>query len=313
VSSRRTPAVIWHVGLPAWFAVMLAVHLGTTSTTSEAIGLDARIYYRGAAAWVHGGDPWSAFARMAYGHYHFAGAPPTVEILAPFALVSESTFVVIALLASLAAAVWILRRLNLPGSWLLFPPIAQALISANPELIVLALLLAVWPVLQAIAPMLKVYAIVPLLIEMRWKAIAASAGLLVVSVLVAPRLWLDYVSRFGAISERLNLEAAGGFSAWGLPSSALALVVGALVVLMVVDRKAAAWLAVPALWPATQLHYSAFALPVISPLMAFLLAIPQHGIPALVVIGLAGWRLARRVWRYNPAIWRREPKRETQT
>jgi hypothetical protein len=289
-------------GLPAWFAAMTAVHLGTTSTTREAIGLDARIYYRGAAAWVHGGDPWSAFAQMAGGHYHFAGAPPTVELVAPFALVSEAAFVAIAMLASFFAAVYILRRLNLPGSWLLFPPLAQALISANPQLVVLALLLATWPVLHGLAPMLKVYAIVPVLIEMRWKAIAASTALLLISVLLAPDLWLDYISRFAAISERLNLEAAGGFSAWGLPATALAMVVGALVVLAVLDRRAAAWLAVPALWPATQLHYSVFALPVITPAVAFALAIPQHGIPALVVIGLAVWRLRGALAKRYPAV-----------
>jgi len=292
---------------------MTAVHLGTTSTTSEAIGLDARIYYRGAAAWVHGGDPWSAAARMAGGHYHFAGTPSTVELLAPFTLIPETAFVLFAILASLIAAIFVLWKLRLSGSWLLFPPIAQALISGNPQLVVVALLLAASPLLQSVAPMLKIYGVVPLAVEMRWKAVAAVVVLLIISFAVAPGLWLDYFSRFSAISERLDAEAAGGFSAWGLPPSAIALVAGALLVLFFLHRKAAAWLAVPALWPASQLHYSAFALPVISPFMAFVLAIPQHGIPALVVVGLAGWRLAQRVWRVNPAISRRQPKRETQT
>ncbi len=301
-------------GLPAWFAAMTAVHLGTTGTTKEAIGLDARIYFRGADAWVHGGDPWGAMAEMAGGHYHFAGTPSTVQILAPFTFLSEGAFVVIAILASLAAAIFVLWKLRLPGSWLLFPPIVQAVISANPQMLVLALLLAGQPLAQAVAPLMKIYGAVPLAVEMRWKALAAVASLLILSIALAPPLWLDYMHRFTAISQRLDIEAAGGFSAWGLPPSALALVAGALVVLFWLDRRSAAWLAVPALWPATQLHYSALALPVITPLTAFLLAIPQHGIPALVVVCIAAWRLGHMViHRYPEALrnrsWRNQSAR----
>jgi hypothetical protein len=291
-------------GLPAWFASMTAVHLATTSTTSQAIGLDARIYYRGSEAWLLGGDPWSAVALMASGHFHFAGMPATVELLAPFTFLPETAFVIVAMLGGLASAIFILWKLGLPGSWLLFPPIAQALISANPQLVVVALLLAGMPLLQALAPMLKIYGVIPLVIEMRWKAVAAVTGLLVLSFAIAPGLWIDYVSRFAVISQRLDLEAVGGFSAWGLPPTAIAMVVGALLVLFILDRKSAAWLAVPALWPATQLHYSVFALPVITPLMAFVLAIPQHGIPALVVISLAAWRLIPVIRARMPTILR---------
>ena len=303
-SSARRPSwryLIDNFGLPAWFALMTAVHLATTSTTQEMIGLDARIYYRGADAWIHGGDPWSAVARMAGGHFHFAGAPPTVELLGPFTLIPESAFVVLAIASSLVAAVYILRKLHLPGTWLLFPAVVQALLSANPQLVVLALLLASWPALSAVAAVLKIYAVIPVAIEMRWKAVVATIGLLAASVLVAPGLWGEYISRFAAIGDRLNSEAAGGFSGWGLPLPSFLAVVAAIGVLALLDRRSAAWLAVPALWPASQLHYSAFALPVITPLMAFVLAIPQPGIPAAAAVALACWRLYTYIRRRRPA------------
>lgn len=62
------------------------------------------------------------------------------------------------------------------------------------------------------------------------------------------------------------------------------------------DGKTASWLCVPGLWPATQLHYSTFILPVMTPWAAVLLAIPTRGFVPLVVIlygvafALNGWR-----------------------
>jgi hypothetical protein len=58
----------------------------------------------------------------------------------------------------------------------------------------------------------------------------------------------------------------------------------------------AAWLAVPALWPFTQLHYSVLALPVAarSPLTAFLLCFAVLYLPPIAVIILAIDVVARR-------------------
>jgi hypothetical protein len=52
---------------------------------------------------------------------------------------------------------------------------------------------------------------------------------------------------------------------------------------------------VPALWPSSQFFYSAFALPVMSPILAVGLAVDQRGLPAQVICVYAAWRLARRV------------------
>ena len=43
-------------------------------------------------------------------------------------------------------------------------------------------------------------------------------------------------------------------------------------------------MAVPAAWPASQLHYSTMALPVISPLLAFFLAIPILRLPPEIIL-----------------------------
>ena len=72
----------------------------------------------------------------------------------------------------------------------------------------------------------------------------------------------------------------------------------AVVFLILLGRRRAAWLLVPALWPDAQLHYASIAMPILAevPLIAFALAMPQ--LPWLVVAGLGGQvaidRLARR-------------------
>jgi hypothetical protein len=64
----------------------------------------------------------------------------------------------------------------------------------------------------------------------------------------------------------------------------LAVTVVALLVLALRDRPAAGWLTVPAIWPASQLHYSTMALPVMSPLLAVFLAVPLLRLPPQVII-----------------------------
>jgi hypothetical protein len=90
----------------------------------------------------------------------------------------------------------------------------------------------------------------------------------------------------------LSVQAGGGRSAWINP---LLLVPLALVALAAIGRRRAAWWAVPALWPATQFHYSVFALPArLSIPAAAVLALPVPGaaVAALALEGLL--RLARR-------------------
>ena len=62
---------------------------------------------------------------------------------------------------------------------------------------------------------------------------------------------------------------------------------GPLVIIAWHDRRAAGWLAVPALWPASEYYYATMILPIATPLFAFAMAIPWYGVPALVTIGYA--------------------------
>ena len=67
----------------------------------------------------------------------------------------------------------------------------------------------------------------------------------------------------------------------------------ALAMLALRDRAAAGWLAVPAAWPASQLHYSTMALPVMTPLLAFFLAIPILRLPPEIILVEIVRRLVR--------------------
>ena len=58
--------------------------------------------------------------------------------------------------------------------------------------------------------------------------------------------------------------------------------------LVILGRKRATWLAIPALWPATQVHYSVFALPAASRLMAGIMALPIPVAPVIAVLVEAG-------------------------
>jgi hypothetical protein len=110
------------------------------------------------------------------------------------------------------------------------------------------------------------------------------------TIVIAPGLWARYLDQFGTISSRLAHESIQGFSAFYVPGL-LAVTLVALVLLALRDRRAAGWLAVPAVWPASQLHYSTMALPVMSPLLAVFLAIPSLRLPPVIIIIEIGRRL----------------------
>jgi hypothetical protein len=278
--------------LVAWFAWHTWDRISFFVRHHFPVGIDATIYYRGVVAWLHGGDPWSAAVHVGGSAYHYAGSPVTTVLLAPAALLGEQQFTIAWLALTWAAAVWTLRRLRLPPWWLLFPPLAEALFSANPQVVVLALLLANGPLASAIATGLKVYAFLPLAGESRWRQIAIAVALNAATILVAPGLWLAYLQRFAAISNRLALESLHGLSAFSIPALLAVTLLALLVLALVVrDRRAAGWLAVPAAWPSSQFHYSTMALPVMTPLLAVLLAVPQMQLPAIAIVLEIGRRL----------------------
>jgi len=274
---------LWPVVLLFWFAWQTYQRISFFTVRHFPLGIDARIYYRGVVAWLQGGNPWDAAVMVGGNSYHYAGSPVTTVLLAPAGLLSEDAFAAVSLILTWIAAIWILRRVRLPIWWLLFPPISEALFSANPQLIVLALILADRSWLAAVATALKVYAFIPLAGEGRWRAIGVAVAFNAATIVIAPGLWIRYINLFGTISSRLEYESIEGFSAFYFPAL-LALTVVAVALLALRDRRAAGWLAVPAIWPASQLHYSTMALPVMSPLLAFFLAIPILRLPPEIII-----------------------------
>ena len=285
-AAARWLAVARRVGtvlLFAWFAWHTYDRISFFVDRQFPVGLDATIYYRGVVAWLNGTNPWDAAVVVGGFAYHYAGTPVTTVIMAPAVLLNEEVFTIAWVVLTWVATIWTLRRLGFPLWWLLFPPIAEALFSANPQLVVLALLVANHSVASAVATALKVYAFIPLFGEGRWRQIGLAVGLNLTTMVIAPDLWLAYIRQFGEISSRLEYESLQGLSAFYFPVL-LAVTVVALLILALRDRRAAGWLAVPAVWPSSQFHYSTMALPVMSPLMAVLLAIPHLRLPPVVII-----------------------------
>jgi hypothetical protein len=279
----RAIRLAWQLFLLGWFAWLTWQRIGYFVAHDFPLGIDARIYYRGVVTWLAGGDPWTAGVDVHGSIYHYAGSPVTTVLMAPASLVSEDLFTAIWLVLSAGAIVWTLYRLHLPLWWLLFPPISEALFSGNPQLVVLALILSSSSWLAAIGTGLKVYAFVPLAGEGRWRTIGLAVALNAATIVVAPGLWSLYLAEFGDISGRLQYESLEGFSAYYMPALLVVAVI-ALVVLALRDRRTAGWLTVPAVWPASQLHYSTMALPVMTPLLAFFLAIPMLRLPPVIIV-----------------------------
>ncbi len=277
--ARRIGTVL----LVLWFAWQTYARISFFVDRDFPVGLDATIYYRGVVAWLNGSNPWDAAVVVGGAAYHYAGTPVTTVIMAPAGLLSEQVFTAAWIVLTWVATLWTLRRLGFPLWWLLFPPIAEALFSANPQLVVLAMLVANRPVASAVATALKVYAFIPLLGEARWRQIAFAVAFNAATIVIAPGLWLDYLRQFGSISSRLEYESLQGLSAFYFPVLLLATVL-ALLILALRDRRAAGWLAVPAVWPSSQFHYSTMALPVMSPFLAVFLAVPMLREPPVVII-----------------------------
>jgi hypothetical protein len=274
-----------NIALPLQFAIWSAFRLWD-GLTLQWIGGDGLIYHRAVTNWFNGGDPWSAYiVHPGSGHaYHFYALPPTLVVLAPFGLVPESWAGATSVIGCAIAAVYILRRLRLPWFWTIFPPLFQGVLSGNPGIPMLALLIASHPILHVLAPQLKVYGGVPLLGERRWRAVFLAAGFTLATMLVFPELWLAFLDGATAKGNRLLEEANGGFSAYQYGPVILALTAAAMVIFARFDLRAAGWLAPVALWPATQFHWATLAMPVMTPWMAFVLPLHVQGVPLLAVL-----------------------------
>ena len=273
----------WPIGLAAWFLWNSWERVTFFIDRTFPWGIDAKIYYRGAWAWLHGGNPWDAGVNVLGTTFHYAGTPVTTVVYAPFTLLPEDLFTFLAVMAGFASAIFVVWRLRLGWYWLLFPPLAEGLFSANPQILLMGLLLVGWGPASALATMLKVYAFAPLFGEGRWRHIALAIVANAVTIVIATDLWRAWLGDSDAINNRLLREAFGGFSAFG-DWVLFGVLFVALLLLAVRDRRAAGWLVVPALWPATQFHYQTLVMPTMTPLLAVFLAYPNFDIVAPAIL-----------------------------
>lgn len=271
---------VFDAALATWFVTLSAVR--ASALIPGALFTDSRLYVRATADWLAGRDPWATNI----GGLHYAAPPPSLLPLAPFAVLPEDLAVTVLLALGIVASFWALRRLGLPWWWIAWPPLVDNLLNGNPQIFVIPLLLGP---LAWLAPMVKVYAFVPLLIRARWRTIGLTAIALAITAPLLP--WGPFVSEFGSTSAALARQANGGMSAWAFP----VLVPFALLGLLAMGRQRAAWWTVPALWPSTQWYYSLMAMPALTPLTAAILAVPIQGIPAVaaVVAAIEVWWLRR--------------------
>ena len=254
---------------------MITAERARSAYTLGYIAVDLKIYRAAAIAAMHGGDPW----RVGAEGLTFAAPPPALIGYIPAAVLPEALAIVVYGGLSVAAAIVALRAVGLPLWWLLFPPLAECIVVLNSDVFVIALLLCGrrW---AFAAILFKVYAAVPLLIQGRWTAVIVG-GLTCAASL--PLLALFFADR-DMIAGALQVQASGGLSAWGSW-----LMVPTVLALIALWRRGAEWLAVPAIWPYTQLHYNVLALPIAakSPIVAFLMSFAVWPLPAVAAIAYA--------------------------
>ena len=259
--------------LPIWFGTISLMRLQSLTTGNA--GFDAQLYLKATRAWMAGADPWVFIDQQ-----RFAAPPPTLIPLAPIAILPEQVGIALMIALAVAGAVATVRLLRLPWWWLLFPPFIDAAWNGNPQnLLVPLVLIGAGP----LAAFLKIYAIVPIALTLRWRALLITGALLLVTAPLLP--WASYIDQFGDLSAALNEQSDGGLSATAIPW----LIPIALAALVFAGRERAAWLAVPAVWPTTQWYYSTLAVPAVSvtPLAAGILAIPIPGAAVLATIVVA--------------------------
>jgi len=286
-SRDRLPTWTLDALLATWFAVISAQRLAVL-VGGGAFGFDGRLYRDATRAWLAGGDPWSVFL----GGIGFGAPPPTLLAMVPFAILPESLALATMLGAGLTGTALVLHRLGMPLWFLLFPPLVDAAWNANPEVLLLPLLMA-GVAGPGAAGLVKAYALVPVLVLGRWRPLAVAAIVLLLSAPLLP--WYQFLTALPEIADRFRVQSSGGMSAtawWPLiPVAAAALVLA--------GRDRAAWLAVPVLWPWTQWYYATIAIPAFARrtagayLAAALLATPVPGLPVAAAAAIALERIVR--------------------
>lgn len=271
MADHRTRNRLVSVALITVFALVSIERLAVTVAHGW-LWIDFSIYREAAIAMLAGRDPYAVTVQG----FSFAGTPPALLAFVPATLLPAPVGIAVYIAVFVAAWVAAVRFLRLPIWWLMFPPVVEALTILNPDAMLVVLLIG-GSSAAGVAVMLKSYAAVPLILQGRWKALVVGAFL---SALTLP-LWIQYLQRAGTINAALAQQSDGGLSAWGQW-----LAIPTVIALLALRGRGASWLVVPALWPYSQFHYAAIAVPYArkSALMAFLLSFANPLLPAIAVI-----------------------------
>ena len=132
-------------------------------------------------------------------------------------LLPEEAFLWLWLVLSVVAAIVVVRALRLPVIWVVYPPLLYGVIAANPHVVVLALLVVAGTWGGALASVIKIVAVPPLLGERRWRALLLAAAAIGASVVLFPGTWSSFLHQVGTVQDTINAESGGGLSAWGKP------------------------------------------------------------------------------------------------
>jgi hypothetical protein len=269
-------AAFARIGLPAWFVIIDVLWVIRLDT----IGVDARHYQRAANEWLAGGNPWSV---SEFG-FPYAAGPHTLLPYVASSVLPLTLSVAFWLAVGAAASLWLVRRLDVPIWWVLFPPLTHAIWNGNPQTLVLALLVVGTALAGAAAAIVKLYALIPLTFHPP-RLVVATVAL----VLTLPFLpWQLYIEEGLGIGT--HVATAWNGSAWRLPI----LLPPTLLALWVLRRDGGEWYSAPAVMPATQFYYVSLVMPAVirRPILAAVLAMPAPLLVPIMVIALA----VRRLW-----------------
>lgn len=289
VAERRVLALDWGFVrrstawlVPAGFVVMTIAVVAKYVQWPLWFGFDARLYAAAASAWIGGADPWA----ISDGGIFYGAPPPSLLVFLPFHWMPPVVVSLIWVFGSFILAGLAIRSLRLPVWWMAFPPLVDAILVGNPDAAVLALLVVAGGRLGAFAPFFKIYALAPMIGMRRWRQVGLACALLVATAFVLP--WGTWFSDLPLITANLAATAARqSTSVYGDPI----LMAIAVVALLAVGARRAGWLAVPLLWPSTQIHYMAISVPGLTPFLALVwcFPVPELRLASVCVFALIQW------------------------
>ena len=273
----RLPVSPTELVLIVWFTIMSVRRvIGPAIVGPVDLGWDAVAYTRAARALLDGGNPWTVGIPNAT----YAAPPPSLIPFLPFAYVPEPIVQAFWVGLNILSAIYVLRTLRLQAWWLLFPPLLLAIVAGSSALPLVALLVRGGVVAEATAVVGRVYSAIPLLVLGKWWPLLLAAGAILVT---APFLaWDQFIRDLPTINALLAAQSGGGNSAFAVPI----LIPVAIVGLVLVGRRKAAWLAVPALWPNAQEYYAVIALPVAASVPFATMAMATPLAPGIIALGI---------------------------